>query len=411
MTTLARASGDRLPAWTLFSAVLSSAGLPIYLFAPAYYAETFGLSLTSLGLILFGLRLFDVAQDPALGWLSERLGRYSATAMAIGGTVMALSMLGLFAVTPPVAPVWWFVITITGLFSSYSLLLITFYGQGVGKAGRIDGGHVRLAAWRETGGLIGVCLSAILPTVLVTFTDAPYAAFAVGFALATFAAIYAMRREWTGTVTTSATPMRQVLSDSTTRRLLVLALVNSLPLAVASTVFLFFVQARLGAPGWEGALLVLFFLSAAISSPGWSLLARRFGPKQVLLAAMVLAIVAFGGALTLGTGDIAAFAVICVLSGATIGADLTLLPAMFARRMAQIAPNGGQGFGLWTFMNKVTLAFAAVILLPLLESAGFVAGQPAPPSALTMLTLIYAGAPCVLKLIAIGLLTFTRLED
>jgi glycoside/pentoside/hexuronide:cation symporter, GPH family len=115
--------------------------------------------------------------------------------------------------------------------------------------------------------------------------------------------------------------------------------------------------------------------------------------------------------LTLGEGDAAPFVVICILSGATIGADLTLLPAMFARRMGQIAPNGGQGFGLWSFMNKATLAIAAVTVLPLIEAAGFSATAAAQPdAALGRLTLLYAGVPCLLKCAAIALLALSKPE-
>jgi len=403
---------DRLAAWSLFAGVLSAAGLPIYLFAPAYYAQTYGVSLTTLGLLLFGLRLFDVVQDPALGWLAERLGPGKPLAVAVAGVLLALSMLGLFAVTPPIQPLWWFALTITGLFTAYSFLAITFYGQGVAKAGGIVGGHVRLAAWRESGGLLGTCIAAVAPTVLLLLTGAPYAAFAWGFAGLVALAVLMMRREWTpGGGAIAATPLRDILADRVARRLLVLAMVNAVPLAVSSTLFLFFVQGRLQAPGWEGPMLVLFFLCAALSSPVWSRLARTYGEKPVLLAGMVIAIPTFGWALLLGAGDLPAFGVVCVLSGAVIGADLTLLPAMFSRRMARIAPNGGQGFGLWAFMNKLSLAFAAVLLLPLLERVGFVPGQPAPAEALTLLSLLYAGLPCALKLLAIGLLAMTRLED
>ena len=116
--------------------------------------------------------------------------------------------------------------------------------------------------------------------------------------------------------------------------------------------------------------------------------------------------------MTLGAGDVGAFAVNCVLSGATIGADLTLLPAMFARRMAKVAPNGGQGFGLWSLVNKLTLAIAAAVLLPLLDQAGFRSGaESQPAAALTMLTVLYAGVPSLLKLAAITLLALTNMED
>jgi GPH family glycoside/pentoside/hexuronide:cation symporter len=128
---------------------------------------------------------------------------------------------------------------------------------------------------------------------------------------------------------------------------------------------------------------------------------------------MVLAIASFAVVLALGPGDTMAFALVCIISGATIGADLVLLPALFARRMAAISPNAGQGFGLWSFTTKFTLAFAAALLLPALEAAGFRAGAGAdnPEGALRLLTLLYALVPCVLKAAAIALLAATKLEE
>jgi GPH family glycoside/pentoside/hexuronide:cation symporter len=402
---------ERLPAYTGFAAVLSAAGLPIYIYAPKYYADTYGVSLTALGAILFGLRLFDVVQDPVLGWISERLRNGKALIVNMVAVLLALSMIGLFAVAPPINPAIWFAVTISGLFSAFSFLTINFYAQGISKAGDGPKGHMRLAAWRETGALLGVCIAAVMPTVLMDLSDAPFATFAYGFAAATLAATLFMWPEWTGRTTAEPSQIREILSDRLTRRLLILALVNATPLAVSSTLFLFFVESRLGGAGWEGPLLVLFFLAAALSAPLWSLLASRWGGKRTLLIAMVIAVISFGFALTLQTDEMNQFAIICVVSGATIGADLTLLPAMFARRMAKVSPNGGQGFGLWALVSKFTLAFAAVILLPLLENAGFVAGaDDVPDAALTMLTLLYAGVPSVLKLVAIGLLVATDLE-
>ena len=407
-----KALQERLPAYTVFAAVLSGAGLPIYIYAPKYYADTFGVSLTALGTLLFVMRLFDMIQDPVLGWISERLTRSKKIAITLTAVVMAISMIGLFAVAPPIDPLWWFGITVTGLFTAFSFLTINFYAQGVSKAGDDAQGHVRLAAWRESGALLGVCIAAVVPTVLIGVVASPFAAFAYGFAALTMIAAFFMWPEWKDRVNQEPSQIGTILRDNTARKLLVLALVNATPLAVSSTLFLFYVESKLGAPGWEGALLVLFFLAAAISSPIWSALARRFGPKPVLLCAMTLAVASFGYTLTLSPGDVIPFAVICVLSGATIGADLTLMPAMFAKRMAAISPNGGQGFGLWNLVNKFTLAFAAVVLLPLLDRSGFTAGATdLPAAAITMLTVLYALVPSLLKLVAIGLLVATKLED
>ncbi|MEM9785860.1 MAG: MFS transporter [Pseudomonadota bacterium] len=407
-----KALSERLPAYTGFAAVLSGAGLPIYIYAPKYYADTYGVSLTALGALLFGLRLFDVVQDPILGWISERLTNAKKLIITLTAFVLALSMIGLFAIAPPISPIWWFGLTVTGLFTAFSFLSINFYAQGVSKAGKDPKGHVRLAAWRESGALLGVCIAAVIPTALIGIVADPFAAFAYGFAAVTLIAAFFMWPEWKERVSNEPSQIGEIIRDSTARKLLILALVNATPLAVSSTLFLFYVESKLGAAGWEGPLLVLFFLAAAVSSPIWSALARRYGEKPVLITAMILAVASFGYTLTLSPGDVIPFAVICVLSGATIGADLTLLPAMFAKRMAVISPNGGQGFGLWNLVNKFTLAFAAVVLLPLLERSGFVAGSTdLPPEAITTLTMLYALVPSLLKLLAISLLIATKLED
>jgi glycoside/pentoside/hexuronide:cation symporter, GPH family len=159
--------------------------------------------------------------------------------------------------------------------------------------------------------------------------------------------------------------------------------------------------------------LLLFFLAAALSTLVWSRLAARHGSRPVLMAGMILAIVSFLWAATLGPGDTVAFGIICAASGAALGADTTLLPAIFARRMATIGQGGeASAFGLWSFVSKLSLALAAFTLLPILEWQGFVPGQPAPERALTTLSLLYAVLPCALKLAAIGLLARTRnVED
>lgn len=406
-------TAKRLPAYALFAALLACAGLPIYIHAPKFYVDEYGVSLTALGTVLFGLRLLDVVQDPLLGRLSEKLRNQRGVAVGIGCGVIALAMVGLFAVPPMTSPVLWFAMMLTLVFSAFSFLTICFYAQGVAKADKMVGqGHLRLARWRETGGLLGVCVASVAPVALGAFMGAPFAGFAVGFAVLAVAAALAMRGEWVSVDVPESTGFGTVLRDPLARRLLLIALLNAAPVAVSSTLFLFYVESALGAPGFEGPLLLLFFLSAAAAAPVWGILAERFGAQRVLLCAMFLAIFAFGGALFLGEGDKWWFALVCVASGAAMGADLTLLPALFATRMAKIAPSAAEGFGLWSFVSKFTLALAAAILLPALDSAGYIsgAGGQSPDEAIDLLRLLYAGVPCVLKLAAIILLWRTKLE-
>ncbi|TMM52329.1 MFS transporter [Sulfitobacter sabulilitoris] len=411
--THAAAGPARLPAYSLFAALLAAAGLPIYIHAPKFYVDEYGVSLAALGTVLFGLRLLDVVQDPLLGRLSEMFRDHRAGAVTLGCGVIALAMLGLFAVPPLLPPLVWFGVMLTLVFSAFSFLTINFYAQGVIKAGRLGGkGHLRLARWRETGALLGVCAASVAPVALGAVMGAPFAGFAAGFAVLAVAAGWSMRAEWSSKGAPPSTGFATVLRDPLARRLLIIALLNAAPVAVSSTIFLFFVESRLEAPGYEGPLLLVFFLSAALAAPAWGALAERAGAKRVLISAMALAIVAFGFTLLLGPGDWLAFGVICVASGAALGADLTLLPAIFATRMETISPSAAEGFGLWSFVSKLTLALAAVTLLPALEQAGFESGAADnPQQALWLLTLLYAALPCVLKLAAIALLAITNLEE
>jgi GPH family glycoside/pentoside/hexuronide:cation symporter len=403
---------ERLPAYALFAALLAAAGLPLYIHAPKFFVDQYGVSLAAMGTVLFGLRLLDVVQDPLLGRLAARLGDRRSVAVGVAVAVIGSAMVGLFAVVPPIDPLIWFAVMLALVFSTFSFLTIVFYARGVAKADTLgQSGHLRLARWRETGALLGVCGAAVAPAVLAGVTDQPLAVFAFGFGALAFIAAISMRPEWGEARIAPASGFSTVLRDPLSRRLLVIACLNAAPVAVSSTLFLYFVESRLSAPGMEGPLLLVFFLSAAAAAPIWGHLAERVGVKPALLSAMLLAVGAFGFALLLGAGDWPAFAVICVLSGAAVGADLTLLPAIFAKRMGQISPGGAEGFGLWSFVSKVTLAFAAVLLLPTLEAAGFVAGGENTQSALTVLTLFYAGIPCVLKLVAIALLAVTKLEE
>jgi GPH family glycoside/pentoside/hexuronide:cation symporter len=399
-----------LPRYALYSAMLAAAGLPIYIHAPKFFVDEYGVGLGAIGAVLFGLRLVDVVQDPLLGRLAGRLGPGRGPAAAVGAAGLGLGMIGLFAVEAPVAPLVWMGLCLTLLFTSFSFLTILFYARGVAQAEEMGkGGHVRLAGWRETGALIGVSLASIAPFLLLgAGAGAPYAAFALIFAALAGLAAWAMRPVWAGRLGEMATGFGALLRDGEVRSLLAIGLLNAAPVAVTSTLFLFFVEYRLGDADMAGPFLLLFFVAAALAAPVWSMAARKWGARRMLALGMGLSIAAFAWAWTLGTGDEAAFVVICLASGAALGADMTLLPALFARRIAEIDGNGAEAFGLWSFCAKFTLAAAAGVMLPLLEAGGFRAGEENGPAALARLSLLYALVPCGLKLIALGLLTFVR---
>ena len=399
-----------LPRYALFAAFLASAGVPIYIYAPKFFADTYGVGIGAIGVTLFVLRLLDFVQDPVLGWIVGRIGARRQIA-AIGGALgMIVGMFGLFTVVPPVHPLAWMAINLTVLFTSFSFLSILFYARGVAQAQSMGpGGHIRLGGWREAGSLAGISIFCVVPVVLIGAGWAsPFTGFAVIFAALGVAAILAMHRNWPGLMSVSDDGFAHLLSCPDIRRLLTIGLLNAAPVAVTSTLFLFFVESRLGAPELAGPLLLAFFMAAAISTPGWSRLARQFNPEHVLAAGMMLAIATFVWAFSLEAGDTTAFLIICLLSGAALGADMTLLPAMMSQSVAESGGNSGQAFGLWNFAAKASLALAAIAVLPALEASGFRTGASNDPAALVRLSILYALVPSFLKVTALSLLLFTR---
>jgi GPH family glycoside/pentoside/hexuronide:cation symporter len=251
--------------------------------------------------------------------------------------------------------------------------------------------------------LLGVSAAAVLPSILI---GGP-ASFGWVFVVLALAAGLAMRGMWRATGPSEMPPgleaFRPALADSQARWLLVVALVNSMPVAVTSTLFLFFVEDRLELPSLSGPFLLLFFLSAAASAPVWSKVAARIGARRTLMIGMALAILAFLWAASLGPGAGVEFGVICVASGAALGADLVLLPALFARRLGDLG-NEAAGFSLWALVSKLALALAAATVLPMLQALGFEPGAENMPEALSALSLTYAALPCALKAAALAIL-------
>jgi Na+/melibiose symporter-like transporter len=202
-------------------------------------------------------------------------------------------------------------------------------------------------------------------------------------------------------------PVRlQPFRNSRFRWLFAVFLLNGIAAAIPATLFLFFTNDRLALPQYAGLFLVLYFIAAALSMPLWVALAKRYGEQRAWLIGMALAIAAFVWAYTLGSGAVAGFAVICILSGFALGADLALPPALLAAVIGHangIGKHEGSYFGIWNWATKMNLALAAGISLPLLEVLGYTTGTT-DAQGLHALAIGYALLPCFLKTLAALLL-------
>ena len=386
--------------YALFSCALGMAGLPIYIHAPKYFVEQYEINLATLGLALLLLRSVDFFQDPLLGRLASSTLSRGSSPLWIATAFMCLGMILLFAIPAVTSPILWFSISLIILFSGFSFAYIRIYAFGVEAFG-MDG-QIKIAKWREGGTLIGICLAAAAPSILSITGSNGYKNFAFLFCALIIIATFLMTSDFSKTFfkvqkqTTSIFP-----KDVGLQRLLLFVFLNAMPVAVTSTLYLFYVDHVLGLEVMGGPLLILFFLSAAFSAPFWTRWAEHYGALQVLRVSMLVSILSFVWAYNLNAGEVIAFSVICFATGLSLGADMTILPAIFAQRLAKIKHDPNTGFGIWNFSNKLALAFTAGILLPLMEFAGFETQDMRSSLSTEVLKISYAIVPCGLKIFAL----------
>jgi Na+/melibiose symporter-like transporter len=397
-------------AYGLLGAPLAMAALPVYIHTPKLYGDELGLGLALTGAILLASRAVDTLQDPWLGRLADHLQKRPAgwSLLAMVATVcLGIAYAALF--NPPFEAgdglALWFGVTLVLVYTAHSALNITYLAWGA-NASRDSQERTRLVAFREGFSILGVILASLLPMLFAGWfgEGEQWLAFSGLFALFLVVGVWLLLKQAPSPRHEPVMPQRllQPLVHEPFRRLATLFLLNGLAVAMAGTLALFYIADVLRLEAYSGAFLAIYFLSGAGSLPFWLSLARRLGKSVTWALGTLVAVAGFIWATQLGSGDWLAYGIICLLSGAALGADLAL-PAAIA---ADIIPPNERGraasyFGIWSLINKGVLALAAGLGLPLLAGFGY---QPGGESGLLALSLFYAGVPCLIKLISAALL-------
>ncbi|MFB4205332.1 MULTISPECIES: MFS transporter [Arhodomonas] len=393
---------------------LAVLGIPMYVFLPGFYGERLGLA--GVGTALLLARLWDVVTDPAIGALGDRLhtrwGRRRPL-MVVGSPLLLVSAWQLFHPPPDVTIAWllawglaaylgWTLValpytawgaelsrdyderaSITASREGFMILgtLVAVAWPGVVGGGRTDATTLAGLAW-----LLVVLLPLTLAVTLALVPEPPAGA----------AAAPGWRRGW-----------RLLRGNAPFRRLLAAYVLNGLANGLPASLFTLYAAHVLSARGATGALLLIYFAAGIAALPGWLWLSRRVGKHRAWALSMLWASLVFAWVPLLGTGDVAAFAVICALSGASVAVDMALPAAIQADLVDLDTHRGGGGraglfFGLWNMATKLALALAVGIAFPLLAALGFDPAAPASGDGLA-LALFYGAAPIPFKLAATAL--------
>ena len=387
-------------------------GLPLYVYVPITYAEISAIGLTAAGMVIFLARLLDVVTDPLMGWLQDRFRDHFSPKywMMLSIPILIAGVFYLFNPTPD-SSLAYLAMAVTATYLGWTMLNIPYLALG-SEIGRNTQMRRKVALWRESGVLLGGLLALV---TVALFSDSPLETMSQLFILLlllTAMLIVTMPNQPISTQSASSLSNLALLRNSIgLKPLLGLHFINALAAGVPATLFIVFAEEIVAVTDAEmGIVLLTYSLSGLLTLPLWNRIAQRVGVISAWRSSLLLAIVGFIPVFILGQEDLMLYWWVCVITGASLGADMALPSSLLAKVLQDHSEQSGfaqeaSGFGLWGMTGKLSLAAAVGISFPLLDIA---TDLQARESALIML---YAAIPIFLKFIVWMFLFKLGLDD
>ncbi|WP_151669297.1 MFS transporter [Nitrincola schmidtii] len=408
MSTLSR---QQLWNYALPALPLAVPTVAVYILLPTYYVEEIGLSLFLTGLVLMLARLTDVVTDPLIGrWLDYASPKQFKWTLALGG-LLCIPALMLLIDPLEAAPAISLMMGALLLYLGWTLVQVP-YITWLSHLSSNSYQRSRAVSLREGLTLIGLLISASIPLLLLLGWSTRQMLWSMAIFTIAFGAlaIYRLLMKVPAPVSRAGLELghwREVLNNTPAMRLVSAWFINGVANGIPAVLFPLYITSVLGLEAAQRPIFILiYFVAACCALPLWLKLSQTYEKILLWQIAMSIALIAFIPAAWLGPGDAYLFGIICIITGAALGADLALPHAIqaevtdwdrfrYRRRQTSLL------FALWNAATKLALAFAALIALGLLELSGFNTEMIAPVLALGM---IYALLPGVLKAIAVALL-------
>lgn len=389
---------------------LAMLGIPLYVYLPTYYHQL-GLELSVVGSMLLLARISDIFTDPLVGWLCDYTGTRGRYLLMTSGWLLLL--FGLWHLLLPIeARAGQLLLWAIWVYFAWTLIMIPYQALSAAVT-PFPQRKTLYTASREGFALIGVITVLVLPFLLSDSQDYAqlfsllYPLVTIGLSVTLALLVWRLRLIKPVTVPQqrqliSLHTLHLIWADNNSRRLLPAYFLNSLANALPATLFLLFVEHFLHLSHYMGLLLLGFFLSGIMALPLWVWLAKKIGKYSAWRVSMISACISFIWVFTLQPGNLWGFALICLLSGLSVAADVAL-PASIQADIAQDLSNkngslSGLLFAVWGMLTKLALALAVGLALPMLGWLGWEQQSKISQQGLLWL---YAGAPIALKLIAL----------
>ncbi len=406
-----------LIAYGLPSLPLALLAIPFVIYLPPFYGSDLKLGLAAVGQALLLARLWDVATDPIIGILSDRLktpiGRRRPWVL-FGIPVL---LLGTWRLLMPPADVSVNYMLVWSLVSALGWTMISLPYNAWSAELSFDY-HERARIFSVTHGfaIVGTILGIIIPGFIQISGGTRVTALAtvawlilIMLPLSSLGLLFRVPEQSSHYVPVGWNQSFKILrKNEPLRRLLLAYLLNGVANGLPASLFLLFVQSVIGGNESRAGILLLCYFGAGLAGlPIWLMLARRLGKHQVWCLGMLMACLAFIWVPWLGPGEFKQFLLICLFSGLTLGADLALPAAIQADVIDEDTVHSGSSqaglyFALWGMATKLALALAVGISYPLLGWFGFSSESGPSNTGIHVLGWLYGGLPVLIKLVAVA---------
>ena len=397
-----------------FSLCLSFLGLPLYIHLPKFYHDNYGLSLAAIGSALFFLRILDAFIDPILGMLSERFQLTQKKYFIIFGLSLALFYNAFFHLPKFQSEqftLYWFIFCTIMVYVFFSLMFINYYNLGIYIAKK-PSLILKLSSFRESCGFIGMILASILPFLLFELLGNYITAFVIYgivffiliiFALFILPSIPRIKKKNLNNSSHPLQSLSYIYNNKPSRLLIILFFINSMPIAITSNLFSFYVDQVLLAKDFQAIYLLTYLLCSALCASLFSTFFKDVNKMKALILLMAISLLGFSISYFIDASNKDLFYLVCVLSGFGLGGEMVILPAIATSMLKNKPQYGNVFFSIWATCTKLSLAIAAGIFLPLIANEKNI-------YSVNNLIFFYAIIPLTIKIISMILTIFLKTQ-
>ncbi len=426
----------KILAYGLPALPLASLYFSIYVLIGEFYFKNYGLALSIIGSIFIIIRLFDAFTDPIMGYISDnfplKFGKRKPWVL-IGGILFIFSTWMLFVPIYKSVDVeyffFWLLISAIGWTIAYA----PYYAMGAELSmDYLERSKVTFC--RELFTILGIIFASLLYSLSFDFDNKIFKS-GIGsniglFQICIFSSIFFVLSMFLFLISKSNS--KEVSYDKNNilnifeifislkkqklmRKLLFSHFINGLANGLPPALFVFYVNSVLKSPEFTGILLFLYFLGALVGVPLWIFISNKLDKHRVWCYAMIYSCFIFIFVLFLEEYDLMFFAIICILSGLALSADLAIPSSIQADIIdLEYLKTGkrltGQFFAFWGLVSKAAIAISTGMALILLDIIGFKSDENNGKNILFAVSFIYAGLPIILKMFSIYLMWNFKLD-